>query len=409
MTSLAERDAAVFLHQEGSSPVKRAFAGVSGAWAEDDTGHRFLDFAGNTCHNIGYAHPRLIAALKAQLDTLPFTTRGFTNEPAVLLAERLAALWPHGAARVLFGLSGTDAIEMAMKIAYVATGRRQSLGFVDSWHGAAFGALWAGGRAEERADFPSLAGCTHVTPFWPADNQSPSRAEAALAEIRAHLTTGAFAYVLAEPIRAPAHLPPAWFWPALREACNASGTLLIFDEIQSGLGKTGRLFASDQLGVRPDITVLGKSLGGGAVPLSAVIARAELNVTAHLAIGHYTHQKNPVLARAGLETLAIIEEDGLAARAETMGAELRRVLRGLCAAEGPFIGVRGQGLVAVLETHPGADLPALRRAAFENGLLTGGQSGDGLVLSAPLIIGHDEISHARNALKHAASDLCGDC
>ncbi|MEO1456738.1 MAG: aminotransferase class III-fold pyridoxal phosphate-dependent enzyme [Pseudomonadota bacterium] len=399
MTPLADRDAAVFLHQAGSSPVERAFRGVEGAWAEDDTGHRFLDFAGNTCHNIGYAHPRLIAALTAQLGTLPFTTRGFTNEPAVLLAERLCALWPYGEARVLFGLSGADAIEMAMKIAYIATGRRQSLAFIDSWHGAAFGALSAGGRASEREALPALPGCSHVTPFWPADNQSPSRAETALAELRALLATGAFAFCLAEPIRAPAHRPPDWFWPAVRAACDAAGTLLIFDEVQSGLGKTGRFFASEHFGARPDITVLGKSLGGGALPLSAVIARADLNVTAHLAIGHYTHQKNPLLSRAGLETLAIIEEEGLVARAERVGADLRRALRELCAPRGPFAALRGTGMVTVVETAPGADLPALRRAAFRNGLLAGADRGDGLVLSAPLVIGPDEIAHAVNALR----------
>jgi 4-aminobutyrate aminotransferase len=174
VTSFGERDAAVFLHQRGSSPVERAFRSVDGAWVEDDTGRRFLDFTGNTCHNIGFAHPRLIAAVKDQLDTLPFATRGFTNEPAVLLAERLAALWPYGAARVLLGLSGADAIEMAMKLAYAASGRRRSLAFRDSWHGAALGALSAGGRAEERRAFPELAGCAHVTPFWPTDNRSPS-------------------------------------------------------------------------------------------------------------------------------------------------------------------------------------------------------------------------------------------
>ena len=123
MTSLIARDADAFLHQVGSSPVEKTFRAVDGIWAEDHSGHRFMDFQGNTCHNIGYRHPRLIQALKDQLDALPFTPRGFTNEPAVELAEQLSELWPYGKGRVLFGLSGADAIEMALKLAYAATGQ----------------------------------------------------------------------------------------------------------------------------------------------------------------------------------------------------------------------------------------------------------------------------------------------
>jgi 4-aminobutyrate aminotransferase len=263
------------------------------------------------------------------------------------------------------------------------------------------------------ARFRRAVGRRSVAHFrsWPAARTSlPSgrpttearpRAETALAEIRSYLAEGAFAFFLAEPIRTPAHKPPDWFWPAVREACDASGTLLIFDEIPSGLGKTGRLFASELVGAAPDITVLGKSLGGGALPLSAIIARAELNVTAHLAIGHYTHQKNPVLARAGLETLAIIGEEALAARAERFGARLRAALAELCNEDGPYCAVRGCGLVAVLETAPDADVAALRRGAFEAGLLVGANLNDGLVLSPPLTIGEAEIALARAALETA--------
>jgi 4-aminobutyrate aminotransferase len=238
MSSLIERDAEAFLHQTGSSPVEKTFRAVEGVWAEDHSGHRFMDFQGNTCHNIGYRHPRLIQALKDQLDVLPFTPRGFTNEPAVALAEWLSELWPYGKGRVLLGLSGADAIEMALKLAYVATGRLKTLAFEDSWHGAALGAIWAGGRESERRGLPRFEGCHHVPPFWGRrrGESDSGAAEAALQAIKSHLAQGDFACFLAEPIRSTPCIPPDWSWPEVRRLCDTSGTLLIFDEFPTGLG-----------------------------------------------------------------------------------------------------------------------------------------------------------------------------
>jgi 4-aminobutyrate aminotransferase len=128
------------------------------------------------------------------------------------------------------------------------------------------------------------------------------------------------AAVIAEPIRAVPYLPPPGFWPEVRRACDDYGALLIFDEIPTGLGRTGRLFASEHFGVVPDILVLGKALGGGAVPVAALIARPEFDLVGEYALGHYTHEKNPLLARAALTTLAIIEDERLVANAARVGA-----------------------------------------------------------------------------------------
>lgn len=407
MSSLIERDAAVFLHQEGSSPVEKTFRAVGGIWAEDHEGHRFMDFQGNTCHNIGYRHPRLVQALKEQLDTLPFTTRGFTNEPAVVLAEQLAELWPYGKARVLLGLSGADAIEMALKLAYVATGRKKTLAFEDSWHGAALGALWVGGRAAERQGFPAFEGCQHVVPFWARrrEEDDAKAAADALEAIESHLKRRDVACLLAEPIRSVPCVPPPWFWPEVRRLCDATGTLLIFDEIPTGLGKTGRFFASEHFDAAPDMTVLGKSLGGGALPLSAVIARDELNVAGQLAIGHYTHQKNPLLARAGLTTLEILLEEGLAPRAATLGREALGRLGEIAARSPLFRSARGIGLLMALEAHAPETLPGLRRACFAAGLYVGISAGRFLNLSPPLTIDGDELTRAIDII--AALDADG--
>ena len=160
---------------------------------------------------------------------------------------------------------------------------------------------------------------------------------------------GDFAAFVAEPIRAVPYVPPPGFWRAVREACDRHGTLLVFDEIPTGLGKTGRMFACQHDGVVPDILVLGKALGGGILPIAAVIARPELDVGADYAFGHYTHEKNPVTARAALTTIEIIEEEGLVANAARVGAFALERLREMQQRH-PLIGdVRGRGLLIGVE------------------------------------------------------------
>ena len=138
---------------------------------------------------------------------------------------------------------------------------------------------------------------------------------------------GDVAAVIAEPARAVPYIPPPGYWQAVREACHAHGTLLIFDEIPTGLGKTGRFFAAEHDGAAPDIVVLGKALGGGVLPIAACIARDDLNLAGAYALGHYTHEKNPVTAAAALATLEVIESEGLVANAERVGARALDRLR----------------------------------------------------------------------------------
>src|SRR5215468_9627575 len=138
---LIARDAAAFFHQESSSPCPFALRHAQGVWLEDVDGRRFIDLHGNTAHHLGYGHPRLIAALKEQLDDLPFAPRRFTNEPAVRLAEKLLSYWPGAPGKILFATGGSDAIEIALKLARVATGRHGTLSFEGSYHGQGFGAF----------------------------------------------------------------------------------------------------------------------------------------------------------------------------------------------------------------------------------------------------------------------------
>lgn len=406
MTTLETRDAAAFLHQAGSTPVDHAFVSCEGAWATDETGHRFLDFHGNSCHNIGYRHPKLIAALKEQLDTLCFTPRLFTSEPPVELAEMLAARWPYGAAKVLLGVSGADAIEMALKLAYTATGRTGTAAFEGSWHGAALGTLSVGGTDGERIGFPLLEGCRHAPSYWTRrqGEDTETCARNAFGSLKRILGSNEIAALIAEPVRSTGQSAPDWFWPDVRKLCDKTGTLLIFDEIPTGLGKTGRLFASEHTGVAPDMTVLGKSLGGGILPLSAVIAGVELDVAGHLGIGHYTHQKNPVLARAGIETLRIVDEQDLVTASLDKGLRAFTALERMAHETRGYESVTALGLAMSVACSSPENLKAFKDASYKLGLNTGTADGRFLTLSPPLTISIEELDQATAILRQAAHE-----
>lgn len=386
--ALVARDAATFFRQRGSTPCLSALSAASGAWLVDADGRRYLDLHGNTVHHLGHGHPRLVAALKEQLDSLPFCPRRFTNDQAVALAEALLAHWPGPPARVLFATGGSDAIEIALKLARVATGRHETLSFEGSYHGDGFGALGLGSAGHDARLGPLLPGRHHLTPYW-------VDAGRAVEEARGILATGRIAALVAEPMRSSCHVPAAGFWPELRRLCTDAGTKLIFDEIPSGLGKTGRFFAFEHVGAVPDAAVLGKALGGGIVPIAAVIADAAMDIAPELALGHYTHEKNPLTCRAALETLRIIAEEGLVARAALMGEVL---VSRVAAATG--LTPRGLGLLRVLplpEPWQGR-AETFTQAAFAEGLSATAKGRDGYGLSLPLTVTEDEIAFVASGL-----------
>jgi len=411
--ALLARDEAVFLRQSLSTPCLAAVRRAEGSWIEDADGRRYLDFHGNSVHHLGHAHPRVLDAIRRQLDDLAFAPRRFTCEPAIRLAERLRALAPPGLrdGRVLFAPGGSEAIEIALKLARVATGRFKTLSFWDAFHGAGFGAASVGGEALFRGGGigPLLPGAEHVPPFacfrCPFGFPQPSgRPDVGLCRMACARTLafvlgreGDFAALVAEPMRAVPYLPPPGFWADARAECDATGTLLIFDEIPTGLGKTGRLFACEYAGVDPDILVLGKALGGGVLPLAAVIARPGLDVAEDLALGHYTHEKNPVLAAAALATLDVIEDDGLVERAAELGAYAMGRLAEIAATR-PLVGeVRGAGLLIGVELVRSDGTPAVDAAeavlyaALSRGLSFKLTMGCVLTLSPPLTISRPDL------------------
>ena len=418
---LVAEDARLFLHQSVSTPCLTAVRRAAGIWLEDVQGRRVMDFHGNNVHQIGYGHPRLVAAVKRQIDDLPFAPRRFTCEPAVALARKLAEITPGRLGKVLFATGGSDAIEIALKVARAATGRHKTVSFWDAFHGAGFGAASVGGEQLFRSGLagPLMTGAEHVAPYtcyrcpygYPERDGKPrlDLCGTACANMVRYVLEkqGDVAAVVAEPTRAVPYVPPPGFWRIVREACDAAGALLIFDEIPTALGRTGAMFACAHEDVEPDILVVGKGLGGGVMPIAAVVCRPELDVAGAYALGHYTHEKNPVSARAGLTTIEIIEDEGLADRAARLGERALARLEEMKARH-PLIGdVRGRGLLLGVElvrdrdskapAHEAAESVLYR--ALDRGLSFKVSMGNVITLTPPLVIAEDDLDRAFDILE----------
>jgi 4-aminobutyrate aminotransferase len=428
--ALLQRDARAFVHQSVSTPCLSTIAKAEGLWIEDLAGRRYMDFHGNNVHHLGHGHPEVIAAIKAQLDALSFAPRRFVPERAVELAEALNAKFralTGQAGRVLFTTGGSDAVEVACKLARAATGRFKTLSFWDAFHGAGFGAASVGGESLFRSGRlgPLLPGSEHVAPFGcyrcayghPVDAQGQpdlERCRLACASMVRYVLEreGDVAAVIAEPARAVPFIPPPGYWRSVREACHAHGTLLVFDEIPTGLGKTGRFFAAEHDATAPDIVVLGKALGGGVLPIAACIARDDLNVAADFALGHYTHEKNPVTAAAALATLHVIERDGLVDHAARVGAHALVRLKDMKQRHAIVGDVRGRGLLLGIELVEDRDAKTPARAAAERVLyraLSAGLSfkttmGNVLTLTPPLITTVPQMDHALDILERCLAE-----
>src|SRR5262249_15986462 len=210
------------------------------------------------------------------------------------------------------------------------------------------------------------------------------------------------AALIAEPVRAVPYIPPAGFWQKVRQICDGHGTLLVFDEIPTGLGKTGKMFACEHDGVVPDILVLGKALGGGILPIAAVIARPDLDVGADYAFGHYTHEKNPVTAHAALTTIEIIEDENLVGNAAKVGTAALKRLNAMKSKHQIIGDVRGLGLVLGIELVTDRDTKAPADAeadkvmyrALERGLSFKTTFGNVLTLTPPLIVTEAQMDRA---------------
>jgi 4-aminobutyrate aminotransferase len=404
-------DAACFLHQSLSTPCLDVLEEAEGIYLHDLSGRRLMDFHGNGVHQVGFRNPHVVQAVKAQLDRLPFCTRRYTNRKAIELAEKLGGIAPTGLDKVLLAPGGTSAIGMAMKLARLATGRYKTISMWGSFHGASIDVISVGGESLFSDGLgPLLPGALHVRPPVPDDCPfgCQSVCNAACAEYLRHVfeNEGDVAAVIAEPIRwSTVTIPPPAYWRRIRELCDRHGALLIFDEIGTGLGRTGRMFACEHYEVCPDILVLGKGLGGGVLPLAAIVARRELDIAADRSVGHYTHEKNPISCAAALATIEYIEREGLVQYSQELGAYALERLREL-QQQFPCIGqVRGAGLLIGVQlvdndrTGRAIELAEwVMYQAMARGLSFKVSSGTVLTLCPPLIITQAQLAEALGIL-----------
>ena len=410
--ALLQADSEVFLHQSLSTPCFNALASCDGIWLTDVEGRRVMDFHGNNVHQVGYRHPHVMAAVRRQLDTLPFSPRRFTNAAAVELASKLTALAPEPLGKVLFAPGGTLAIGMALKLARIATGRHKTLSLWDSFHGASLDAISIGGEAVFRKNMgPLLPGTEHAPPCDPRVCRFAcgGTCNAKCAEYLDYVLgkeedIGA---VIIETIRCTdVQIPPLEYFRIVRDACDHHGALLILDEVPICLGRTGRMFAFEHYGIVPDMVVLGKGLGGAVFPMAALIARRDLDIAADRALGHYTHEKSSVGCAAALATLEVIENERLLERSRALGAQALERMHELKGRHALIADVRGIGLLLAVElARNGA--PARHEAeqvmyhCLARGLSFKIGQGNVLALSPPLVITSDELDNAFTILDAA--------
>ncbi|MEV6298386.1 ornithine--oxo-acid transaminase [Actinoplanes sp. NPDC051861] len=370
-------------------PLPVVVAEADGAWVTDVDGRRYLDFlAGYSALNFGHRHPGLVAAAHAQLDRVTLTSRAFVHDQFATFCRGLAELC--GKDLVLPMNTGAEAVETAIKVARkwgyrvkgVADERAEIIVADGNFHGRTTTIVSFSTDPEARADFGPYTPGFVVVPYGD------------LEAVRAAITPNTVA-VLMEPIQGEAGVlvPPAGFFAGVRELCTEQNVLMIADEIQSGLGRTGRTFAIEHEGVVPDMYVLGKALGGGIVPVSAVAA--DRDVLGVLRPGEHgsTFGGNPLACAVGAEVVRLLSTGEFQERSERLGSRLHAGLEALIGKG--VVAVRGRGLWAGVDIDPAlmTGRQACERLA-ERGVLAKDTHGSTIRLAPPLVVTEADLDHA---------------
>jgi 4-aminobutyrate aminotransferase-like enzyme len=385
-------------------PEPVVWARTEGCHVWDAEGRAYLDlYAGFAVANVGYCHPRVTEAIRTQAGVMTHCPSAAPSEVRAELYERIHAITPPELDRVLLAITGAMANEMAVQLARAATGRRTVVTFGGAYPGRTVGALrWAGKRAY-REQFGVTAEA-HFLPY-PDPYRSPwsDPSQTVLALLEHALTDPASgvepaACVLIEPIQGNGGVvvPPDGFLRGLRELCDRTGTVLVFDEIQCGFGRSGRMWASEHEGVVPDLMTVGKGIGGG-LALAALVGRSELMTTWEPDAVTSTFLANALPAAAGCAAIDVLHDEGLVERSARLGKHaLARLQSGLT-----HVGdVRGRGLFLGLELANAELATRKQRALRDKGVLVGrgGRSGDVLILAPPLVIDDDVLDGGLDAI-----------
>jgi predicted acetylornithine/succinylornithine family transaminase len=351
------REARHFLPVVKRLPV--ALVEGRGSRVRDVEGREYTDLTagwGVTC--LGHCHPALVAAISEQAGSLMQTTNWFYTLPQLDLIERLAALMPPAITRSFVVNSGTEAVEGALKLAHRATGRTKFVSTANSFHGRTLGALAVIGQAKHRDPYRELLPEAVVVPFG----------ELRAAEQAIDRECAAF---IVEPIQGEGgvNVPPPGYLAGLRRLCDASGALLIFDEVQTGVGRTGRMFALEHEGVVPDVVTLGKGLGGG-FPVAAFLTSEAVAATVALGDHGTTFGGNPLACAAANAVLRVLEAEKLVERADALGEKLlARLARFAQERPGAAEPARGRGLLVGLPLRDRERAAELPLRASQRGVL----------------------------------------
>lgn len=390
MSRTIEHEARVHLPVYARQPL--VIVRGEGCWVWDEDGNRYLDLvAGIAVNVLGHAHPAVADALASQARTLLTTSNLYYTRPQLDLADALLART--GFDRAFFVNSGTEANEAAIKLARCHGGERgafEIVSLIGSFHGRTLGSLAATGQPKYQAPFAPLpAGFIHV------EREDREALRAAVSERTAA--------ILLEPIQGESGIHPLSddFLLAAREAADAAGALLIFDEVQTGIGRTGTFLAFEATPVRPDVVTIAKGLGGG-VPIGALLARESASAF-HAGDHGTTLGGNPLAAAAALATLEVIDRDDLAGNARRMGERFATGLAALVA-DGGVAEVRGRGLMIGVETARPVAKQVVAAARERHGLLVNATGESTLRLVPPLTITAGEVDDAVARLRDAIGD-----
>ena len=400
-----------------------------GAVMIDRDGRELIDFAGGIgVNNVGHSHPRVVAAIKDQADKFIHTCFHVAMyEPYVELASKLNELAPGDFPKMtMLANSGAEAVENAVKIARYATGRPAVIAFENGFHGRTLLTMTLTGKVKPyKYGFGPFAPETYRMPYaycyrCPFGLKYPSCGVSCADHLESffvgNVAPELTAAVIAEPIQGEGGFvtPPPEYFPKLQAICRKYGIVLIIDEVQTGMGRTGKLFAIDHWGVAPDIILLAKSLAGG-LPLGAVIGRAELMNKPHVGGLGGTFSGNPICCRAALAVLEIFREDGLLARAEALGEKIRARFEELRNRFEIVGDVRGKGPMMAIElvrdrktkTPASEETKKLVRICYEKGLvlISAGNFGNVIRTLMPLVVTDEQFDRGFDILASSVEEL----
>ncbi|MCR9983026.1 aspartate aminotransferase family protein [Vibrio diabolicus] len=420
--ALLKRDSEVFLHQAMSTPCLDTLEAAEGIYIQDATGKKYMDFHGNNVHQLGYGHPHVIKRVQEQIAKLPFSPRRFTNETAIECAEKLTQICGGELNRVLFAPGGTSAVGMALKLARHITGNYKVVSLWDSFHGASLDAISVGGEACFRQGMgPLMAGVERIPPavsyrgaFPVADGSDVHYADYLEYVIEKEGGVGAF---IAEAVRnTDVQVPSKAYWKRIREICDKHNVMLIIDDIPNGMGRSGEWFTYQAYDIEPDMLCIGKGLGGGLVPIAAMVTKDKYNTAEQISMGHYTHEKSPIGCAAALATMEAIEQDGLLDKAKADSQFMREKLLEM-KAKYPVIGdVRGIGMlwgIELVTDHESKaraynEAEAVLYQCLNNGVSFKVSQGNVIQLSPPLIITREQLTEALAIFEEAIAKMCKD-